>query len=128
MSELEVIHAYRHLLRAGLRAVQYAKPARNVIVNQMREAFREPEATYDAEGAKRTRWFLEAAARSRGLEHRILKNLIQVHITRKRGGEARWRPHGNQKVMRGQVPSEAYIHFDMTLAMLNHSMGTLLRV
>lgn len=34
----------------------------------------------------------------------------------------------NRKVMRGQVPSEAYIHFDMTLAMLNHSMGTLLRV
>lgn len=74
----EIIHAYRRLYRSLLRAVQYARPARFIARDQLRSAFREPGATLDAEGVKRTVWFLEAAAKERGLEHKILKNLIEV--------------------------------------------------
>lgn len=81
-SKIEVIHAYRHLYRGLLQAVQFAKPARYVARDQIRKAFREPDATLDPEGVKRTVWFLEAAAKERGLEHRILKNLLKVRLIR----------------------------------------------
>lgn len=74
----EVVHAYRHLYRCLLRAVQYSSPARYIARDQLRAAFRETPAALDAEGVKRTSWFLEAAGRERGLEHAILKNLLRV--------------------------------------------------
>ncbi|KAG5918976.1 hypothetical protein E4U42_006686 [Claviceps africana] len=106
MTTTDIIHAYRHLYRNLLRAVQYAAPARFIARDQLRKAFRHPNppcsgpspppsaaATVasprlDAEGVKRTIWFLEAAAKERGLEHKILKNLLRVHGDRvvKEGG------------------------------------------
>ena len=74
----DIIHAYRRLYRSLLRGVQYARPARFIARDQLRAAFREPGAALDVEGVKRTVWFLEAAAKERGLEHKILKNLIEV--------------------------------------------------
>lgn len=81
-SNLDILHAYRHLYRSLLRAVQYATPARLAARSQLRAAFRDRDAVWDAEGTKRTRWFLEAAAKERGLEHRILKNLLRVQRVR----------------------------------------------
>lgn len=78
MGTEEVVHAYRHLYRCLLRAVQYSSPARYIARDQLRAAFRETPAALDAEGVKRTAWFLEAAGRERGLEHAILKNLLRV--------------------------------------------------
>lgn len=89
-NNLEVVHAYRHLLRAGLRAVQFSKPARFVVRDQLREGFREkktPAAAaggFDAGRVGRTVLFLRAAARETGLEHRILKNLVRVAGERRR--------------------------------------------
>lgn len=80
--KLDVVHAYRHLYRGLLQAVQYTGPARYIARDQLRAAFREPGAVFDAEGYKRTHWFVEAAARERGLEHRILKNLLRVRSER----------------------------------------------
>lgn len=77
-SRQEIIHAYRRLYRSLLQAVQYATPARYVARDQLRAAFREPDAALDPEGVKRTVWFLQAASKERGLEHKILKNLIEV--------------------------------------------------
>lgn len=77
-ASLDVLHAYRHIYRTLLEAVQYSSPARYVARDQVRAAFREPTAKHDAEVCKRTLWFLEAAVRERGLEHRILKNLLRV--------------------------------------------------
>jgi len=86
MSKQEIIHAYRKLYRSGLRAVQYSKPARYSLQAQLRAAFREPGATFNAEGCRRTVWFFNAAAQEAGLEHRILRNLLRVaHMRRKRG-------------------------------------------
>lgn len=84
----EVIHGYRHLYRSLLQAVQYASPARHTARDQLRTAFRERGATWDATGVKRTLWFLRAAAKERGLEHKIVKNLLQVKGVRERERES----------------------------------------
>ncbi len=78
MSKEEIIHGYRKLYRSGLRAVQFSKPARFVVRDQLRRAFRERGATFDADGVRRTVWFLNAAAAETGLEHKIVKNLVRV--------------------------------------------------
>lgn len=82
-TKLDIIHGYRHLYRGLLRAVHFSPPARYITRDQLRAAFHEPDAVWNPEGVKRTIWFLEAATRERGLEHRILKNLIQVRVRRK---------------------------------------------
>jgi hypothetical protein len=90
MSKLELLHAYRKLLRASLRAVQFSQPSRSTVIEQLRTGFRDPNGTLDAERVRRTVWFLNAAAQERGLEHKILKNLCRVHWERMR--EARKTP------------------------------------
>ncbi|KAF5663428.1 complex 1 protein [Fusarium heterosporum] len=82
MAPTEVIHAYRNLYRNLLKAVQYTVPARFVARDQIRRAFREPGATYDERGIKRTIWFFKAAAKEKGMEHKILKNLVRVQQMR----------------------------------------------
>ena len=76
MTDLKVVHAYRHLYRACMHAVQFSKPARFVARDKLRAAFREKGARLDERGANRTLRFLEAAARERGPEHKVLKNLL----------------------------------------------------
>lgn len=100
-SRQEVLHAYRHLYKGLLRGVQYAIPARYIVRDQIRGAFRNTTsttaaaaaaatATWDAEAIKRTLWFLSAAGRQRGLEHRILRNLVRMHSERA-APTRRWR-------------------------------------
>ena len=78
-SRAEIILAYRHVYQHLLRAVQYSKPARFVAQERIRNAFRNstPE-DYDALRIDRTLQFLDSAAKVRGLEHRLLKNLMHV--------------------------------------------------
>ncbi|KAJ6441870.1 complex 1 protein (LYR family) domain-containing protein [Purpureocillium lavendulum] len=126
---MDIIHAYRHLYRGLLRAVQFSSPARYVARDQLRAAFRETGAAWDAEGAKRTLWFVQAAARERGLEHRVLKNLLRVRLLRAREG-ANWRRRLHESKQRNDMKAEqetAFEHYDMTVAMLNKSMGLRLR-
>ncbi|KAI0101875.1 hypothetical protein GGR51DRAFT_528816 [Nemania sp. FL0031] len=78
MADPKVIHAYRHLYRGLLHAVQFAKPARFTARNQLRKAFREKGAKYDVRGIARTIRFLDAATRETGLEHHVLKNLLVI--------------------------------------------------
>lgn len=96
MAPVEVIHAYRLLYRRLLQAVQYSKPARFTARDQLRRAFREErpsagEAGLDTEGIKRTVWFLEAAARERGMEHRILRALLRTAYERDLAGRRSWK-------------------------------------
>lgn len=76
-SRQEIVLAYRHLFQHLLRAVQYSKPARYIVRDQLRNAFR--SKTYNASTISNTLTFLDNAARSTGLEHKILKNLVHVH-------------------------------------------------
>ena len=93
MSKTEIIHAYRHLYRELLHAVRYATPARYTARDQLRRAFREPRK-FDSHEVERMRWFLSAAAKEAGLEHRILKNLLSV---------AWYREHDNRVLWRGRA-------------------------
>ncbi|KAK0389782.1 hypothetical protein NLU13_3355 [Sarocladium strictum] len=173
-SKLDIIHAYRRLLRGGLQAVQFSSPARFVVRDQLRAAFRETPAPptsppppssiisaqaqaqaqggfppssvspstgaaassssiskaagFDAGVAKRTAWFLEAAARDRGVEHRVVKNLIKVRLARQRATK-KWKvalAEGRNRKLNEQRKG-VYEHFDMTVAMLNKSLGIALR-
>lgn len=83
-----VLHAYRHLYRQLLRAVQYSTPARYQARDRMRLAFRDqPESKYDATRIARTLEFLEGATKEAGLEHKILKNLLHVQWERRQLGK-----------------------------------------
>jgi hypothetical protein len=81
----QLIHAYRNLFRAGLKAVQYSTPARYSIRDKLRRAFRPPEeyrsekTVFDQEAIDNTVQFLEAAAANKGTEHKIVKNLCDVY-------------------------------------------------
>jgi hypothetical protein len=74
----DIVRAYRYLLRGGLRAVQFSKPARFLLRDQLRVGFRDRGARLDPEAVARTLQFLDAARAERGLEHRILKNLLRI--------------------------------------------------
>lgn len=82
----DIVHAYRRLLRAGLRAVQFSKPSRMTLTEALREGFRDTRGgrTLEPERVRRTVWFLNAAAQHRGIEHRILKTLCRVRWERAR--------------------------------------------
>ncbi|RDA84227.1 hypothetical protein CP532_0133 [Ophiocordyceps camponoti-leonardi (nom. inval.)] len=127
---IDVIHAYRHLYRCLLQAVQHAVPARYAARDQLREAFRERGAKLDPVGVKRTLWFLQAAAREAGLEHKILKNLLRVRIAQV-AGKSDWRRRFQEsQFKRDPMQDEreaAERHYRMTIAMLNSSMGICLR-
>jgi len=88
----ELITAYRKLLRAGLRAVQFSKPSRFIVRDQLRAGFRDTNNKFEPERVRRTIWFLNAAAQERGLEHKILKNLCRVQFERSRElGKGNWK-------------------------------------
>ncbi|KAK6395400.1 hypothetical protein LTR65_000871 [Meristemomyces frigidus] len=103
-SHAEVILAYRHLYQHLLRAVQYSKPARFVAQERIRNAFRtsSPES-FDATRIERTLQFLNGAAKTKGLEHKIVKNLIRAELT--------------------PLRLKAYDEFNRTVDSLNNSMG-----
>ncbi|KAI1083792.1 DUF1763-domain-containing protein [Whalleya microplaca] len=92
MSEYTVIHAYRHLYRGLLHAVQFAKPARYIVRAQLRKAFTEPGAAkLDQQRLVRTLMFLQAAAREKGIEHTVLKTLIHTAYFRYHHDRDTWK-------------------------------------
>ncbi len=79
MTDQAVIHAYRHLYRNALRATHRSSPAKHVIRETIRTAFRvEPAFTFSLQRVKNTEDFLKRAENDTGMEHRILKNLLHV--------------------------------------------------
>jgi hypothetical protein len=91
MVQVEVIHAYRRLYRAALRAVCYSQPASTVARNQLRRAFRDKKSTFNNDTVRRTVWFLDNAARERGTEHKIVKNLLFTQYCREKANFRTWR-------------------------------------
>lgn len=79
-----IIHAYRHLWRQGLRAVQFSKPARYTLRDTLRLAFRKGSASeFDPSRIQNTLEFLRYATEQKGLEHKIVKNLMFVWWSQK---------------------------------------------
>ena len=87
MSNEAVVHAYRHVLRHGLRAIQFSKPARFTLRDRLRSAFRKGSASdFNQPKITNTLEFLRYAAKENGLEHKIVKNLLHIWWTQDRGG------------------------------------------
>ena len=90
MSKQEIIHAYRHLYRQGLRAVQFSKPARFTLRDRIRRAFRKGlAADYDSQKIQNTVELLQYATQDNGMEHKIVKNLIFVWWCQDVGGKGK---------------------------------------
>lgn len=76
-SRQDVVHAYRHLYRQGLKAIRYSTPSRHVLRTSLRASFRNsPPTEFDSMRIANTLGFLERACNTAGLEHKILKNLL----------------------------------------------------
>ena len=75
----EIVRSYRQLYRYGLHAVQYSAPARYTLKILLENAYRTGNAAdYDAKKINNTLTFLEGAAKEKGLEHKIVKNLLHT--------------------------------------------------
>jgi hypothetical protein len=73
----EIVRAYRTLYRSGLHAVQYSKPSRYTLRDTLRRTFREGDAAdFNVQQITNTVKFLDNAARSKGTEHKVVKNLL----------------------------------------------------
>ncbi|KAI9753463.1 MAG: Vacuolar protein sorting-associated protein 20 [Chaenotheca gracillima] len=133
MAQIEstaIVQAYRSLYREALRAVQYSKPGRYVVRDQIREGFRKgSREEFDASKIANTLEFLQGAAKERGQEHRILKNLVQTHFIRKRKTEAVVGSARDLEQLQTILQSRqrSYVAYERTLHMLNESMGLCLR-
>ena len=90
MSQQDVIHAYRHLYRHGLRAIQFSKPARFTLRDRLRLAFRKGSAAdFESQKIQNTLEFLHYATTQNGLEHKIIKNLLFVWWSQEKGGKGK---------------------------------------
>ncbi|KAK0626234.1 hypothetical protein B0T14DRAFT_492601 [Immersiella caudata] len=136
-TKADILTSYRHLLRASLRAVHFARPQRYTVRDVLRDAFRDEKAigSYDRERIRRTIFFLNSAAWESGLESRILKNLVRVEWERR---ERRMDWKGLEKVRLmdevarkkkdpDPIKGKEYEHYDRTVKMLNDTMGLCLR-
>ncbi|PBP20470.1 hypothetical protein BUE80_DR008808 [Diplocarpon rosae] len=125
-SSAELIHAYRHLYRGLLHAVQFAKPSRYIVRDQLRNAFRKEHASnFDKQKVQRTIEFLQYASQERGLEHRIVKSLSHTRYWEVR--DANYLKHISKTPLKEQLLKSSRVNYQMTLAMLNDSMGLCLR-
>lgn len=74
-----VTHAYRQLYRQGLKTINFATPQRHVLRRILRNSFRlEPRKSFDPERITKTLQFLKYAEASCGIEHKIVKNLLEA--------------------------------------------------
>lgn len=90
MSNEAILHAYRHLYRHGLRAVQFSRPARFTLRDRLRLAFRKGSVTeFQPQKIQNTIEFLHYATKENGLEHKIVKNLLFVWWMQDMGGRGK---------------------------------------
>ena len=75
----EIVRSYRRIYRHAMYAVQYASPAKYTLRILLENAYRTGNAAdFNAQKFNNTITFLEGAAKEKGLEHRILKNLLHT--------------------------------------------------
>lgn len=144
MTGQAVIHAYRQLYRNALRATHRSYPAKHVIRETIRTAFRtEPAYNFSLQRVKNTENFLKRAEKDTGIEHRILKNLLHVRYWQhhaKRDNRLyvetkilpRWKTDdlfriNQQNPMASQIRKENWAQYDATLTMFNDSLHLCLR-
>lgn len=122
-SSQEIVTSYRSLFRHALHAVQYSSPARFTIRDILGTTFRAGNpADFEPQKIKNTLQFLSCASKERGLEHKILKSLLITWWW-----ENKSRPTKDIPVsvvaMRQKQSQSMLNHFEITLKMLNETMG-----
>jgi hypothetical protein len=124
-SSYEIVHAYRQLYRHTLKAVQYAKPARFTCIDRLRYAFRTSSAAdFDQVKIDRTLEFLSGAAREKGLEHKLLKNLALVWWHQDHLRFHKWRLQSKLSDTNAfRVSASVGDSINHTIQLLNESMG-----
>ncbi|OOQ86189.1 hypothetical protein PEBR_22348 [Penicillium brasilianum] len=130
VNQQEIVHAYRHLYRQGLKAIRYATPSRHVLRTTLRTSFRaSPPAEFNPSRIANTLRFLERAADMTGLEHKIFKNLLmsrywELPQIAKESRILRSLGLGNAE---HQLRKSAYDQLSSTVERLNESLGTCLK-
>ncbi|OJD19253.1 hypothetical protein AJ78_00783 [Emergomyces pasteurianus Ep9510] len=127
---IAILHAYRHLFRTSLQTVRYSSPARYVLRWTLRKSFRNGASNeFDPRRIVNTLEFLRHASNSTSTEHKIIKNLLHVRFWQQPQKLAQ----GDTKFFdvrtgtRAQMRAAAYRPFEMTLKMLNESLGLCLK-
>ena len=124
--------SYRQLLRTSLQAVRFAVPARYLLRSILRESFREsPERSYNWRRIQKTLVFLEHARDHKGLEHKIVKNILHMRWWKEKRGKTilpnTLRANTDVGIdLRQNVVSGA--QFDATLTLFNESRDLCLRI
>ncbi|KAF2188198.1 DUF1763-domain-containing protein [Zopfia rhizophila CBS 207.26] len=119
----DILHAYRHLYRQGLRAVQFSKPARYTLRDRLRLAFRKGNATdFNQQKIDNTIEFFRYATIENGLEHKILKNILLVWWHQETGGFRRVSKNALTPT-EVEIKVTAFDTFNHNIHMLNESMG-----
>ncbi|KAI4765538.1 hypothetical protein E4T52_01659 [Aureobasidium sp. EXF-3400] len=124
----EIVHAYRHLLRTSLQAIRYAKPARFTLQSHLRSSFRNPTSAFNSQEISQTLEFLDNAAKYKGLEDKIVRNLLHVwgckhrdvpvSLTVRLMDELRRREKRDMRLR-----NAAYERFDEHVKMLERTLG-----
>ncbi|EDN04136.1 DUF1763 superfamily domain-containing protein [Histoplasma capsulatum] len=128
--KIAVLHAYRHLYRTGLQTIRYSSPARHVLLWTLRKSFRNGTSKeFNPQRIVNTLEFLRLASSSTSTEHKIIKNLLHVRFWQQPQklalGDTKF--FDAQTGARSQMRSAAYRPFEMTLKMLNESLGLCLK-
>ncbi|KAL8679369.1 MAG: hypothetical protein Q9186_004335 [Xanthomendoza sp. 1 TL-2023] len=122
-----IVKSYRDLYRQALRAVQYSSPARYTLKSHLRLAYRSNGAdAFSSPKIENTLLFLKHAAEERGLEHRMLKNLLHVWWWQSQSSKQKKESTSANARARNVLGSSTFEHFNVTLKILNESMGTCL--
>ncbi|OAX79981.1 hypothetical protein ACJ72_05694 [Emergomyces africanus] len=127
---IAILHAYRHLYRTGLQTIRYSCPGRYVLRWTLRKSFRNgPPNEFDPQRIVNTLEFLRHAANSTSTEHKIIKNLLHVRFWQQpqKLGQGDTKFFDVQTGARTQMRATAYRSFEMTLKMLNESLGLCLK-
>lgn len=145
IDRIAILHAYRRLYRHALEATQYATPARHVIRDTMRHAFRtEPAQNFSPQKVNNTLEFLKRAQQEAGIEHRLLKHLLIVRNWQRTAIKGR-NPcvcrmmldpsqdadytcrMAKQTTIASRIRKERWAQYDATLTMFNDSEDLCLR-
>ncbi|EMR09131.1 hypothetical protein PNEG_02474 [Pneumocystis murina B123] len=125
MNSAQVRRLYRQFLRIGCQAVCNSIPAKYIIRDKIRAAFRIlPPPT---EKIVNTLQFLIRASKRKGLEHAILKNLCYLDQSKKLYVKRRRKPLSMMKEEEMFLYKRVYDESDLTIYMINETCGLCLR-
>ncbi|KAL7272887.1 hypothetical protein RUND412_004289 [Rhizina undulata] len=117
-----ILASYRCVYKAGLAAIQFSTPARYAVRDKIRKAFRSsPPSAYSQLRIDNTVEFLRIAARRRGIEHQIIRNLCLVHY---------WQQMRSRRVLnpaQRNVSDRALANYYETITYLNQTLDLDLR-